>query len=155
MEKFVCTRALIVSSGYFPVIVMTTSIARPIVSRGSRVSEPSPLSGHDQLRGERSPSQEAPSIDSAVIIRTKLIDARSRNRLSRLAGARNPFRVWFPPQSPVRIEYSRELLRLLLPRQDGEYSSGVLYGTRTAGAVRVISARPRTDLEPVGIFAAR
>lgn len=66
-----------------------------------------------------------------------------------------PFRVWFPPRSPVRIEYSRELLRLLLPRQDGENSSGVLYGSRTAGAVRVISARPRADLEPVGIFAAR
>jgi len=66
-----------------------------------------------------------------------------------------PFRVWFPTQSPVRIEYSRELLRLLLPRQDGEYSSGVLYGTSTSGAVRVISARPRADLEPVGIFAAR
>lgn len=75
---------------------------------------------------------------------------------SRLANASSkPFRVWFPPQSPVRIEYSRELLRLLLPRQDGEYSSGVLYGARSAGAVRVISARPRADLEPVGIFAAR
>ncbi len=76
--------------------------------------------------------------------------------LGRLAGAsRKPFRVWFPPQSPVRIEYSRELLRLLLPRQDGEYSSGVLYGTSTPGTLRVISARPRADLEPVGIFAAR
>jgi hypothetical protein len=76
--------------------------------------------------------------------------------LGRLAAAsRKPFRVWFPPQSPLRIEYSRELLRLLLPRQDGEYSSGVLYGTRTAGTLRVISARPRPDLEPVGIFAAR
>jgi hypothetical protein len=76
--------------------------------------------------------------------------------LSRLAGASSrPFRVWFPAQSPVRIEYSRELLRLLLPRQDGEYSSGVLYGARAAGTLRVISARPRPDLEPVGIFAAR
>jgi hypothetical protein len=76
--------------------------------------------------------------------------------ISRLAGAASePFRVWFPPQSPLRIEYSRELLRLLLPRQDGEYSSGVLYGARTAGGVRVISARPLADLEPVGVFAAR
>ena len=76
--------------------------------------------------------------------------------VSRLATASSkPFRVWFPPQSPVRIEYSRELLRLLLPRQDGEYSSGVLYGARTARALRVISARPRAGLEPIGIFAAR
>jgi hypothetical protein len=76
--------------------------------------------------------------------------------LSRLAASSSkPFHVWHPPQSPVRIEYSRELLRLLLPRQDGEYSSGVLYGARAAGALRVISARPGADLEPVGIFAAR
>lgn len=135
---------------------MTPSIARPIVPRGSRVLKPSPLSGRDQFRGERSSAQEASSVDSTVIIHTKLIDAKSRNRLSRLAGASSkPFRVWFPPQSPVRIEYSRELLRLLLPRQDEEYATGVLYGTRGAGAVRVSSAKPRIGLEAVGIFAAR
>jgi len=64
-------------------------------------------------------------------------------------------KTWFPPQSPVRIEYARDLLRLLRPRNDGEYATGVLYGTRATGVVSVRSERPRTGLEPVGIFAAR
>lgn len=97
-----------------------------------------------------------PVIFMTPAVAPPLVPVLKPRLLSRLAGAsRNPFRVWFPPQSPVRIEYSRELLRLLVPRQDGEYSSGVLYGSRTAGTIRVISARPRADLEPVGIFAAR
>ena len=67
----------------------------------------------------------------------------------------NPFRAWAPPQSPLRIEYTRELLRLLLPRDENDDAAGILYGTQASGVVRVTSEEPRPGLEPVGIFAAR
>ncbi len=72
------------------------------------------------------------------------------------------YQVWSTPQSPLRIEYSAELLRQV--RLEGSGSSrGMLYGRRHDGQIRLLGARrtghprdPRlTGLEQVGVFAVR
>lgn len=69
------------------------------------------------------------------------------------------YRVWSPPETSVRIEYSIEVLR-----EAARAQKGVLYGARDGATVRVIAARrkqcanddPRlAGLELVGTFAAR
>ena len=64
-------------------------------------------------------------------------------------------RVWSPLRSALRIEYSRDLLRELIPRDQQVDVFGVLYGSRTSGSVRVLAAQRTADLVPVGVFAAR
>lgn len=67
----------------------------------------------------------------------------------------NPWRVWAPVKSPVRIEYTRELTRDLARHDDESDMAGELYGRRLAHAVHVISTEPRENLSPVGIFSVR
>jgi len=70
------------------------------------------------------------------------------------------YQVWSTPQSPLRIEYSAELLRQV--RLEGSATArGLLYGRRHDGQIRLLGARraghprdPRlTGLEQVGVFA--
>lgn len=65
------------------------------------------------------------------------------------------YRVWAPPQSPVQIEYSNEVLR-----QAARHERGVLYGVRDGSRFRVVAARRTRDsrlsqLDLLGIFACR
>ena len=70
--------------------------------------------------------------------------------------------VWTTPQSPLRIEYSAELL-LQVQREGSGEGRGVLYGRRYGTQVRLLAARragyardPRlVGLEQVGVFAVR
>lgn len=72
-------------------------------------------------------------------------------------------RVWFPRQSPVRIEYSAGLLREVRLESATGNGDGVLFGVRHGDQVRVVAARRAPDpkdprlagLDPVGIFAVR
>jgi hypothetical protein len=72
-------------------------------------------------------------------------------------------RVWSPPQSPVRIEYSPDLLRQVRLESAGVDASGTLFGLRDGNLVRVLAVRrhanpkdPRlAGLDSVGSFAAR
>jgi hypothetical protein len=71
-------------------------------------------------------------------------------------------RVWHPPQSPVRIEYSDEFLRQVQREGEGE-KRGILYGRRGNAELRVLAARrlgSQRDLrliglEQVGMFVVR
>jgi hypothetical protein len=63
--------------------------------------------------------------------------------------------TWAPPKSPVRIEYSDDLLKQLgrgCRRHDLE---GVLYGIRRENNIRITATDRRNAFEPVGIYAAR
>src|SRR5579872_4383930 len=72
------------------------------------------------------------------------------------------YQVWNIPQSPMRIEYSAELLRQVQVEGSGS-GRGVLYGRRHDSQVRLLGARrsggsrdPRLiGLEQVGVFAVR
>ncbi len=68
-------------------------------------------------------------------------------------------RVWSPRRATLRIEYSLNLLAELALRhgeiEGQENTHGVLYGTRSAGIVRILAVRPVPGLEPLGVFAAR
>ena len=79
------------------------------------------------------------------------------SRFPRMSASRK--RVWAPPESPVRIEYSDEVLR-----QAARYEKGMLYGVRNPGrnpgarrppqkATRAPPALPRLEL--LGTFAFR
>jgi hypothetical protein len=67
-------------------------------------------------------------------------------------------RVWAPPESPVRIEYSMEVLR-----EAARHERGLLYGIRDGATVRLVAARRdqanRDDrlaqLDLLGIYALR
>jgi hypothetical protein len=63
--------------------------------------------------------------------------------------------IWCPPRSPLRIEYDRDLLQVLPPKEHEPDSAGILYGTRFKGFVRVVSQKRKSGLEPVGVFSAR
>jgi hypothetical protein len=65
------------------------------------------------------------------------------------------FRAWAPSKSPFRIEYSPTLLREVQISNGGVDAFGVLYGVRLGNTIRLVAARGRTGLEPVGIFASR
>lgn len=65
------------------------------------------------------------------------------------------YRVWAPPESPVQIEYSNEVLR-----EAARHERGVLYGIRDGAKFRVVAARRTRDsrlskLDLLGIFACR
>lgn len=83
------------------------------------------------------------------------------SRFHRLNG--NSFRVWAPPGSRHKIEYSTALLREVRLESAQADRTGILYGRRENGNIRVLAARPATDatdprlagLEPIGIFASR
>src|SRR5258708_358249 len=63
--------------------------------------------------------------------------------------------IWCPPRSPLRIEYERDLLRVLPPKDNEPDSAGILYGTRGEGSVHVLSHKPQNGLALVGVFSAR
>jgi len=65
------------------------------------------------------------------------------------------FGVWSPPSSPLLIEYSRELLRSLARGENDPDASGLLYGMRIRGGVRVLSQHPQKGLRVIGAFSAR
>ena len=73
------------------------------------------------------------------------------------------YQVWSTPQSPLRIEYSAELLRQVRLRRSSGDRHGLLYGRRQDSLVRLLAARraahPRdvrlSGLEQVGVFAVR
>jgi hypothetical protein len=64
-------------------------------------------------------------------------------------------RIWCPPQSPVRIEYSANVPREIDGKSTNGETSGVLFGLKQSGGVRVVSTRRSAGLEPVGAFFAR
>ncbi len=83
----------------------------------------------------------------------------SRFHMSRFHGMQVPhYRVWAPPETSVRVEYSEEVLR-----EAARHERGVLYGTRDGATLRVIAARreqPERDsrisnLDLLGTFACR
>jgi hypothetical protein len=88
--------------------------------------------------------------------------SRPASQFNRVPSKRAPrYRVWEPVGSPVRIEYSDEVLR-----EAARHARGVLYGIRTGAAIRVVAARreqPRNrrsdpriaKLELLGTFAFR
>jgi hypothetical protein len=71
-------------------------------------------------------------------------------------------RVWNPPQSSVRIEFSDEFLRQV-QREGGGEKRGILYGRRTGAEAKLLAARSLghardlrlLGLEHVGMFAVR
>lgn len=75
----------------------------------------------------------------------------------------NSFRVWSPPGSRYKIEYSNALLREVRMQAVQADASGLLYGVRENDVIRVVAARASADvtdprlagLEPIGIFASR
>jgi hypothetical protein len=75
------------------------------------------------------------------------------SRFARMQGG--PTRIWAPPESPFRIEYSPALLREVRLASGGVDAFGVLYGVRHAQTIRVVATRGRGGLEPVGVFASR
>jgi hypothetical protein len=76
--------------------------------------------------------------------------------MSRFARLQNgPVRTWSPPESPFRIEYSPALLREVRIAGGGVDAFGVLYGIRNGGTIRLVGARGRAGLEPIGVFASR
>ncbi len=83
------------------------------------------------------------------------------SRFSRMNSVQ--YRTWAPPESPLRIEYSAQVLQeVRLESKHGD-AGGVLFGVRHGNEVRVLAARGLVDdrdprlagLDPVGIFAAR
>jgi hypothetical protein len=83
----------------------------------------------------------------------------SRLRRSRTRPHANNFRVWSPRRAALRIEYSLNLLAALARRhrelEGQDDTHGVLYGTRSAGIVRILAVRPVAGLKALGVFAAR
>ncbi len=73
------------------------------------------------------------------------------------------YRTWAPPESPIRIEYTAQLLREVRLESTHGDAGGVLFGVRHGNELRVLAARSLVDerdprlagLDPVGIFAAR
>jgi hypothetical protein len=68
--------------------------------------------------------------------------------MSRFSQAPGKFRVWSPPQSPIRVEYLPGLFQEAL-----EAGSGTLYGHVLDRTIRITN--DETGGAPVGIFTAR
>lgn len=98
---------------------------------------------------------------TAAKISRKHADKNGVSRFHRLNG--NSFRVWSPPGSHYKIEYSTAVLREVRMQGAQADSAGVLYGRRENGTIRVVAARDSanaadarlTGLAPIGIFASR
>lgn len=58
------------------------------------------------------------------------------------------YRTWAPPESPVQIEYSPEILRAI-------QGSGPLFGVRQYNRLRIVAAQIESGLDPVGMFIVR
>lgn len=69
--------------------------------------------------------------------------------------AASKFPVWAPPLSPIRVEYSRDLLRSLIRERDQPDASGLIYGVRIPGGVRALASKPRKGLRVIGSYSAR
>ena len=63
--------------------------------------------------------------------------------------------TWAPPRSPLRIEYSTELLREVLTASGSRDARGLLFGMRNGKDVWILAANQLTGAAPVGIFVAR
>jgi len=76
--------------------------------------------------------------------------------MSRLARRRSgPSRVWAPPESPLRIEFSSALIREVRMAGTMVDAFGVLYGVCDGGTANILSTRGRAGLDAIGIFASR
>jgi len=64
-------------------------------------------------------------------------------------------RTWAPPQSPLRIEYSTDLLREVLTASGSGDARGLLFGMRNGKDVWILAANPLAGAALVGIFVAR
>jgi hypothetical protein len=65
------------------------------------------------------------------------------------------FRTWAPSGSPVRIEYSLDLLKQLRFNSAEGDQSGFLWGAKVENSVRVVASRPSAGLDTVGVFVVR
>jgi hypothetical protein len=66
------------------------------------------------------------------------------------------YRRWCPPESPICVELSTELLLELRPEAESTETTGFLYGLRQGNEVRVLAVRSEDlALEKVGIFVSR
>src|ERR1700674_603460 len=65
------------------------------------------------------------------------------------------FGIWSPPESPLRIDYSLDLLRELQLQSAETDQCGFLWGAKVETGVRVTASRPNSDLDTVGVFVAR
>ncbi len=63
--------------------------------------------------------------------------------------------IWAPPRSPLRIDYSTELLHELLRASDSGDACGPLFGMRNGNFVWILAAHRLAGAAPVGIFVAR
>ena len=85
--------------------------------------------------------------------------------MSRFSRSADAYLVWAPTVSGVRIEYAATLFREVRLESSMGAATGVLYGVRGTGDVRVVAARRTIDsdrpdarlagLEKVGIFSVR
>jgi len=66
-----------------------------------------------------------------------------------------PSRVWAPPESPLRIEFSSSLVREVRMAGTMVDAFGVLYGVRHGSTVNIVSTRGRAGLDAIGVFASR
>jgi hypothetical protein len=63
--------------------------------------------------------------------------------------------TWAPPRSPVRIEYSTDILLEVLKASGSGDARGLLFGMRNAKDVWILAASHLSGSAPVGIFVAR
>ncbi|HVO96941.1 MAG TPA: hypothetical protein VMT15_02700 [Bryobacteraceae bacterium] len=68
---------------------------------------------------------------------------------------RAPCRVWAPPESPLRVEFSTDLLRDVRAAGTSVDAFGTLYGACSGKTVRVVSTRGQAGLTAIGVFASR
>src|SRR5205807_8401599 len=64
-------------------------------------------------------------------------------------------RTWAPPQSPLRIEYSAELLFEVLRACDSSDTRGLLFGMRNGKNIWILATYRLTGAAPVGVYVAR
>src|SRR5712692_2580154 len=64
-------------------------------------------------------------------------------------------RIWSPPQSQLRIEYSPRLIQELGIRGTNGESTGILFGAKDGTGLRILAARRLAGLEAVGMFFVR
>ena len=77
-----------------------------------------------------------------------------RHYSSEMAPAGNNL-TWAPPPSPLRIDFSTELLYELLRARDSGDARGLLFGMRNGKLVWILAAHRLPGAAPVGIFVAR